>query len=43
MKDYTCGSCGADFGTNCYDDDIQCVDCGAHRCPHCGDWFGGEQ
>ena len=42
MFDLTCGACGETFGTNCRDDDITCPECGAHRCPHCGGWFGED-
>ena len=42
MHDYTCGRCGETFSTNCDEDDIQCTDCEARRCPCCGSWFGGE-
>lgn len=40
--DLTCGACRKEFGTNCHDDDIRCAECGAHRCPHCGGWFGED-
>lgn len=40
--DLTCGACGEEFGTNCADDDIRCAVCSAHRCPHCGGWFGED-
>lgn len=41
VPEYTCGSCDETFGTNCDEDDIQCPECGATRCPHCEQWFGG--
>jgi hypothetical protein len=41
--DVTCGSCGSEFGTNFAIDQIDCVECGARRCPHCATWFGGEE
>lgn len=40
--DLTCGACEEEFGTNCDDDDIRCAVCSAHRCPHCGGWFGED-
>jgi DNA-directed RNA polymerase subunit RPC12/RpoP len=42
MTDYTCTGCGAEFSTNCDEDDIACIECGAKRCPHCAEWFGGR-
>jgi hypothetical protein len=40
--DITCGSCGEDYGTNVPDaDEIECPECGAHRCPRCTAWYGG--
>jgi hypothetical protein len=42
MKDITCGSCGEEFGTNADDDEIECTECDARRCPHCKRWFGGQ-
>jgi DNA-directed RNA polymerase subunit RPC12/RpoP len=42
MTEYTCGRCGETFSTNCDEDDIQCTECDAHRCPCCGTWFGGD-
>ena len=39
IKDYTCGLCGEEFGSNCDPGDIQCTDCDARLCPCCGAWF----
>lgn len=42
--DVTCGKCEEQFTTNCdLTDDICCPECGAHRCPECDCWFGGDQ
>ena len=41
-KDVTCGSCGEESGTNFRDEEIDCPECEARRCPHCKRWFGGE-
>lgn len=41
--DVTCGSCGAESGTNFLIEEIECGECEARRCPHCGGWFGGEE
>lgn len=37
--DITCGGCGEEFGTNCDLGDMQCPECEARRCPHCGQWY----
>jgi DNA-directed RNA polymerase subunit RPC12/RpoP len=42
MRDLTCGACGTEFGTNFDVDQIDCPECDARRCPHCGEWFGAE-
>jgi hypothetical protein len=42
LAEFTCANCGTTFGTNCDLDDIQCVECDAHRCPCCAEWFGGR-
>jgi hypothetical protein len=42
LPQYTCGSCGETFGSNCDQDDITCPYCEARRCPHCKRWFGSE-
>jgi hypothetical protein len=42
LPEYTCGQCFEMFGSNCRDDDISCAYCGAKRCPHCREWFGGD-
>jgi DNA-directed RNA polymerase subunit RPC12/RpoP len=42
MREFTCGNCGEEFSTNCYDDDIACPECGARKCPECDFWFGGR-
>ena len=41
MTEYVCGQCCEFFVTNCDEGDIKCTECGARRCPHCGEWFGG--
>lgn len=41
-SDVTCGACGEEFTTNCSTDDLECPECDAKRCPHCGGWFGGQ-
>ena len=43
LPEYTCGQCGETFGTNFVEDEIECAYCDARRCPHCAEWFGGEQ
>jgi hypothetical protein len=40
IKDYTCGACFEEFGSNCDPGDIQCTNCDARLCPRCGSWFG---
>ena len=40
MRDYVCGKCGEEFGSNC-DDDVSCPECEARICEHCGLWTGG--
>ena len=42
MREYTCDQCGETFGTNVHEDEVECANCGARRCPHCETWFGGE-
>jgi hypothetical protein len=42
MRDLTCGACGGGFGTNFSEEEIECAHCDARRCPHCGEWFGGD-
>ena len=42
MRDFTCGICGETFGTNFREEEVECAVCGARRCPHCHEWFGGE-
>ena len=37
---YRCGRCGEEFTTNCDVSDIECPECGSHRCEHCGMWSG---
>jgi excisionase family DNA binding protein len=39
IKDYRCGLCGEEFGSNCYPGDISCTGCDARLCPCCGTWF----
>lgn len=41
VKDYACGLCGEEFGSNLGPGDIQCTndDCEARRCPACEAWF----
>jgi hypothetical protein len=41
IRDYTCGICGEQFGSNCAPGDIQCTndDCEARLCPCCEAWF----
>jgi hypothetical protein len=41
MREYTCGLCAEEFGSNCSPGDIQCTndDCEARLCPCCGAWF----
>lgn len=41
LKAYECESCGEEFDSNCDDDDIECPECGARRCPCCLNWYGG--
>lgn len=41
-SDVTCGICGAQFATNFRLEEIECGECEARRCPHCGTWFGEE-
>jgi hypothetical protein len=40
IKDYTCGLCGGEFGSNCRPGSIECAYCDARLCPCCGSWFG---
>jgi hypothetical protein len=42
LPEYTCGQCNEVFGSNCDEDDIECTNCDARLCPHCGQWFGGQ-
>jgi hypothetical protein len=41
LPEFTCGVCGETFGTNFDIEEIECP-CGARRCPHCEQWFGGD-
>jgi DNA-directed RNA polymerase subunit RPC12/RpoP len=38
MTEYTCLSCGSGFRSNCDRGDIDCPDCEARLCSHCGEW-----
>jgi hypothetical protein len=44
IKDYTCGLCAEEFGSNCQPGDIECTndDCEARLCPCCGAWFNED-
>lgn len=41
MRDFKCGACGAEFGSNCSPGDISCTECDARLCSRCGNWEGG--
>jgi len=38
MRDYTCGACGSEFGSNCDPGDVACTECEARLCSLCGHW-----
>lgn len=42
FREFTCGECNAEFTTNFTDDEVECPECGARRCPHCAAWFSGD-
>lgn len=39
IRDYTCGLCEEEFGSNLSPGDIRCTNCEARLCPCCGAWF----
>jgi hypothetical protein len=42
IRDYVCGLCGEEFGSNCSPGSIECTYCDARLCPCCGAWFSEE-